>query len=130
MYRPHRFQLRKKFLCPQRPSALTPPQLDLDDAVGHTQHPGLQRLRSKWGSGRSHSEKPLTSALERWRQAMNNMSQLDRMCQIVLYLLCWGESAQVRFIPERLCFIFKRADDYYRSPECQNRVDPVPVSVR
>ncbi|KAH9980651.1 hypothetical protein BJV77DRAFT_955382, partial [Russula vinacea] len=30
--------------------------LDLDDAVGHTQNPGLQRLRSKRGSGHSHSE--------------------------------------------------------------------------
>jgi hypothetical protein len=70
--------------------------------------------------------KSLTSALERWRQAMNNMSQYDRMRQIALYLLCWGEAAQVRFVPECLCFIFKCADDYYRSPECQNRVDPVP----
>src|SRR6266436_67961 len=101
-------------------------QLDLDDAVGHTQNPGLQRLRSKRGGARSHSEKSLTSALERWRQAMNNMSQYDRMRQIALYLLCWGEAAQVRFMPECLSFIFKCADDYYRSPECQNRVDPVP----
>ena len=30
------------------------------------------------------------------------------------------------FTPECLCFIFKCADDYYRSPECQNRVEPVP----
>ena len=56
---------------------------------------------------------------------MNNMSQYDRMRQIVPYLLCWGEAAQLRFIPECLCFIFKCADDYYRSPECQNGVQPV-----
>ena len=101
-------------------------QLDLDDAVGHTQNPGLQRLRSKRGGGRNQTEKSLTGALERWRQAMNNMSQYDRMRQIALYLLCWGEAAQVRFVPECLCFIFKCADDYYRSSECQNRIDPVP----
>ncbi|KAI0049527.1 glycosyltransferase family 48 protein [Auriscalpium vulgare] len=100
-------------------------QLDLDDAVGHTQNPGLQRLKSKRG-GRSTHEKSLNSALDRWRQAMNNMSQYDRMRQIALYLLCWGEAAQVRFVPECLCFIFKCADDYYRSPDCQNRVEPVP----
>ena len=41
-------------------------------------------------------------------------------------MLLWGEAAQVRFVLECLCFIFKCADDYYRSPECQNRVDPVP----
>ena len=104
-------------------------QLDLDDAVGHTQNPGLQRLRSKRGSGCNHSEKTLTSALKHWHQAMN-MSQYDRVRQIALYLLCWGESAQVRFVPECLCFIFKCANDYYRSPECQNRVDPVPVPLR
>ncbi|EUC58194.1 1,3-beta-glucan synthase, partial [Rhizoctonia solani AG-3 Rhs1AP] len=50
----------------------------------------------------------------------------DRLRQIALYLLCWGEAAQVRFVPECLCFIFKCADDYYRSPECQNRQEPVP----
>ena len=102
-------------------------QLDLDDAVGHTQNPGLQRLKSIKGRGPKNAhEKSLNSALDRWRQAMNNMSQYDRMRQIALYLLLWGEAAQVRFVPECLCFIFKCADDYYRSPECQNRMDPVP----
>ena len=57
---------------------------------------------------------------------MNNMSQYDHMRQTALYLLCWGESAQVQFVPVCLCFIFKCADDYYRSPECQNRVNPIP----
>jgi 1,3-beta-glucan synthase len=102
-------------------------QLDLDDAVGQTQNPGLQRLRStKRGVATKGGSKSLNSATERWRQAMNNMSQYDRMRQIALYLLCWGEAAQVRFMPECLCFIFKCADDYYRSPECQSRVQPVP----
>jgi 1,3-beta-glucan synthase len=99
-------------------------QLDLDDAVGQNQNPGLQRLKSV--KRKKPSQKSLDSALDRWRQAMNNMSQYDRMRQIALYLLCWGEAAQVRFVPECLCFIFKCADDYYRSPECQNRVDAVP----
>ncbi|KAF6751110.1 1,3-beta-glucan synthase [Ephemerocybe angulata] len=101
-------------------------QLDLDDAIGQTQNPGLNRLKSKRGGKRQPHEKSLSTALERWRQAMNNMSQYDRLRQIALYLLCWGEAAQVRFMPECLCFIFKCADDYYRSPECQNRVEPVP----
>jgi 1,3-beta-glucan synthase len=102
-------------------------QLDLDDAVGKTQNPGLQRLKSKKGvASKPAHEKSLDTAMERWRQAMNNMSQYDRLRQIALYLLCWGEAAQVRFMPECLCFIFKCADDYYRSPACQNRVEPVP----
>jgi 1,3-beta-glucan synthase len=96
-------------------------QLNLDDAVGQSQNPGLQRLKTVKGSNKS-----LDSALNRWRNAMNNMSQYDRLRQIALYLLCWGEAGNVRFVPECLCFIFKCADDYYRSPECQNKVEPVP----
>ncbi|KAF8740913.1 hypothetical protein AX14_006661 [Amanita brunnescens Koide BX004] len=102
-------------------------QLDLDDAIGQTQNPGLNRLKSvKRDAKRPQHEKSLNAALERWRQAMNNMSQYDRVRQLALYLLCWGEAASARFVPECLCFIFKCADDYYRSPECQNRIDPVP----
>lgn len=109
-------------------------QLDLDDAIGAAQNPGLARVRSvarrgnktKKAAPATAQEKSLDSATNRWRTAMNNMSQYDRLRQVALYLLCWGEAAQVRFMPECLCFIFKCADDYYRSPECQNRVDPVP----
>ncbi|KAF9005639.1 1,3-beta-glucan synthase [Cyathus striatus] len=101
-------------------------QLNLDDAVGQSQNPGLQRLKSVKGNVKTPNSKSLDSALNRWRNAMNNMSQYDRLRQIALYLLCWGEAGNVRFVPECLCFIFKCADDYYRSPECQNRVDPVP----
>ncbi|KAH9484288.1 1,3-beta-D-glucan synthase [Psilocybe cubensis] len=100
-------------------------QLNLDDAVGQSQNPGLQRLKSVKG-GKNAGPKSLDSATNRWRNAMNNMSQYDRLRQIALYLLCWGEAGNVRFVPETLCFIFKCADDYYRSPECQNKMEPVP----
>ncbi|KAF8798014.1 1,3-beta-glucan synthase [Phlegmacium glaucopus] len=100
-------------------------QLNLDDAVGQSQNPGLQRLKSSKGGSKSAGTKSLDTALNRWRNAMNNMSQYDRLRQIALYLLCWGEAGNVRFVPECLCFIFKCADDYYRSPECQSRVEPV-----
>lgn len=100
-------------------------QLNLDDAVGQTNNPGLQRLKSVKGAKNSK----LDSAQQRWRNAMNNMSQYDRLRQVALFLLCWGEAGNVRFVPECLCFIFKCADDYYRSPECQNRVEPVPEGV-
>ena len=67
----------------------------------------------------------LEAAEYRWKTRMNRMSQHDRARQIALYLLLWGEANQTRFMPECLCFIFKCADDYYNSPECQNRVEPV-----
>ncbi|EJT52400.1 1,3-beta-glucan synthase [Trichosporon asahii var. asahii CBS 2479] len=106
-------------------------QLDLDDAIGAVNNPGLSRVRSVARRGKGPApatarEKSLDSAMSRWRTAMNNMSQYDRLRQVALYLLCWGEAAQVRFMPECLCFIFKCADDYYRSPECQNRMEAVP----
>ncbi|KAI9626418.1 hypothetical protein H4Q26_017882 [Puccinia striiformis f. sp. tritici PST-130] len=65
-------------------------QLDLDDAIGQTSNAVLA------------SAKSLESARNRWRQAMSNMSSYDRMRQLALYLLCWGEAAQVRFMPECL----------------------------
>lgn len=107
-------------------------QLDLDDAIGAVNNPGLSRVRSVARKGKkgpaagSAQGKSLESATTRWRTAMNNMSQYDRLRQVALYLLCWGEAAQIRFMPECLCFIFKSADDYYRSPECQNRMEAVP----
>jgi 1,3-beta-glucan synthase len=108
-------------------------QLDLDDAIGNAQNSvagRLVRAASKRAGGRppvpTASARNLGSAQTRWRQAMANMSAYDRLRQIALYLLCWGEASQVRYCPECLCFIFKCADDYYRSPECQNRIDPVP----
>lgn len=121
-------------------------QLDLDDAIGKAQTLGLGRgaslRRGPSAAGKkqapqakkqsrssalfSASSKSLESAATRWRDAMNRMNDYDRMRQIALWLLCWGEAGQVRLTPECLCFIFKCADDYYRSPECQNRMDPVP----
>lgn len=108
-------------------------QLDLDDAIGQANN-GVARLARKASrkagvksaAATPASVKTLDSAKQRWQQAMHQMSPYDRVRQLALYLLCWGEAAQVRFVPECLCFIFKCADDYYRSPECQNRSEPVP----
>ena len=108
-------------------------QLDLDDAIGKIQNPGLARAASMAQRGNASKRgstlfgtKSLENARARWRDAMYRMSDYDRVRQLALYLMCWGEGSQVRFVPECLCFIFKCADDYYRSPECQGRMDPVP----
>ncbi|KAJ7598311.1 hypothetical protein C8J56DRAFT_1091551, partial [Mycena floridula] len=44
---------------------------------------------------------------------MNNMSQYDRLRHVALRRKCDSS-------------VFKCADDYYRSPECQNSADTVP----
>ncbi|SPO05075.1 probable 1,3-beta-D-glucan synthase subunit [Cephalotrichum gorgonifer] len=114
--------------------------LDLDDAVGfaNMKGKGLRRKtkkKKKKGNDEDQTEADALQDLEgddsleaaefRWKTRMNRMSQHDRTRQIALYLLCWGEANQVRFMPECLCFIFKCADDYLNSPACQNSVEPV-----
>ncbi|KAF4974081.1 hypothetical protein FZEAL_8982 [Fusarium zealandicum] len=113
--------------------------LDLDDSVGfgNTKGKGLKR-KKKGGKKKKDAEAneaetlqdlegddSLEAAEYRWKTRMNRMSQHDRVRQIGLYLLCWGEANQVRFMPECLCFIFKCADDYLNSPACQALVEPV-----
>ncbi|KID92565.1 beta-1,3-glucan synthase catalytic subunit [Metarhizium guizhouense ARSEF 977] len=115
--------------------------LDLDDAVGfaNSSTKGLRR-KAKNKKKKKNAEENVNEAdalqdlegddsLEaaefRWKTRMNRMSQHDRVRQIALYLLCWGEANQVRFMPECLCFIFKCADDYLNSPACQALVEPV-----
>ncbi|PVU98499.1 hypothetical protein BB560_005660, partial [Smittium megazygosporum] len=66
----------------------------------------------------------LSNFVENWRAKMNSMSQYDKTRQIALWLLIWGESSNLRFCPELLCFLFKLAEDYYKSPICQQKVEP------
>ena len=118
--------------------------LDLDDAVGFANmklgkgsrktRKARKAAKKKAGANPENEEQTLESlegdnSLEaaeyRWKTRMNRMSQHDRVRQIALYLLCWGEANQVRFMPEALCFIFKCADDYLHSAACQNMVEPV-----
>lgn len=118
--------------------------LDLDDAVGfanmklgkaNRRTRKARKAAAKKNKANPQNEEQTLEAMEgdnsleaaeyRWKTRMNRMSQHDRARQIALYLLCWGEANQVRFMPEALCFIFKCADDYLHSPECQSRVEPV-----
>ncbi|OQD74519.1 hypothetical protein PENDEC_c010G03181 [Penicillium decumbens] len=118
--------------------------LDLDDAVGFANMKlgkadrktrKARKAAQKAAKQNPENEEETLEALEgdnsleaaeyRWKSRMNRMSQHDRARQVALYLLIWGEANQVRFLPECICFIFKCADDYYSSPECQNRVEPV-----
>ncbi|KAK4242840.1 glycosyltransferase [Achaetomium macrosporum] len=112
--------------------------LDLDDAVGFANLKGKDRKRTRKNKNKKGDAENEADALEdlegddsleaaeyRWKTRMNRMSQHDRVRQLALYLLIWGEANQVRFMPECLCFIFKCADDYLNSPACQNMVEPV-----
>lgn len=114
-------------------------QLDLDDAVGFANMKIKGARRTKKAKAKKNADpgdeaeklaaldgdNSLEAAEYRWKSKMNRMSQQERVRQIALFLLCWGEANQVRFMAECLCFIFKCADDYYNSPECQQKVEPV-----
>ncbi|KAF4556249.1 1,3-beta-glucan synthase component FKS1 [Elsinoe fawcettii] len=115
--------------------------LDLDDAVGFANmklgkaNRRTRKARKAAKKANPQNEEQTLESLEgdnsleaaeyRWKSRMNKMSQHDRVRQLALYLLCWGEANQVRFMPEALCFVFKCADDFLHSPACQNRVEPV-----
>ncbi|CDR40823.1 CYFA0S05e04896g1_1 [Cyberlindnera fabianii] len=124
-------------------------QLDLDDDVGF-RNMNLGKLSRKARKAKKKSKKTkkavdvhgaenteetlnalegdnsLEAADYRWKAKMNKLTPLERVRDIALYLLCWGEANQVRFTPECLCFIYKCAFDYLMSPACQQRQEPVP----
>jgi 1,3-beta-glucan synthase len=118
--------------------------LDLDDAVGFA-NMNLGKANRRTRKARKAAKKKandsagneqetldayegdnsLEAAEFRWKTRMNRMSQHDRVRQVALYLLCWGEANQVRFMPELMCFIFKCADDYLNSPAGQAQTEPI-----
>ncbi|SGZ48571.1 CIC11C00000002814 [Sungouiella intermedia] len=123
-------------------------QQDLDDSLGFA-NMNLGKLGKKARKASKKSKKArkaieehgqdldaLASELEgdysldaaeiKWKAKMNVLSPEERVRDIALYLLLWGEANQVRFTPECLCFIYKTAMDYLMSPQCQQRQEPVP----
>ncbi|KAK1917102.1 hypothetical protein P3342_011947 [Pyrenophora teres f. teres] len=118
--------------------------LDLDDAVGFANmnlgKANRRTRKARKAAKKKASENPgneqevldayegdnsLEAAEYRWKTRMNRMSQQDRVRQVALYLLCWGEANQVRFMPELMCFIFKCADDWLNSPAGQAQTEPI-----
>ncbi|AMD21839.1 HFL017Cp [Eremothecium sinecaudum] len=119
-------------------------QLDMDDEVGF-RNMKLGKLSRKARKAKKKSKKAMEGAIDtdatlsqlegdnsleaadfRWKAKMNKLSPLERVRQIALYLLMWGEANQVRFTSECLCFLYKCALDYLDSPLCQQRREPVP----
>ena len=123
-------------------------QLDMDDAVGF-RNMNIGKLSRKARKLKKKKKKEMQEAMEngenteetlekiegdnsleaadfRWKAKMNVLTPAERIQQIALYLLIWGEANQVRFTPECLCFIYKCALDYLESPQCQQRVEPMP----
>jgi 1,3-beta-glucan synthase len=57
----------------------------------------------------------LEEAKREWRERMESMADCDRVAQLSLFLLIWGEASTLRYMPELLCFIFYIAEGYRES---------------
>lgn len=95
-------------------------QMDILDAVGwegfnNYGYPKIYNAKSRFGKSNSFdtSNFQLAAAKKNWCFHMNTLTTEERITQIILYLLCWGEANQIRFMPECLCFIYKCALDYW-----------------
>ncbi|KAI9313404.1 1,3-beta-glucan synthase component-domain-containing protein [Dichotomocladium elegans] len=60
----------------------------------------------------------LEKSYERWKIHMRSLSNEEKIRDLALYLLIWGEAAVVRYTPEALCFLFKICSDYYNGGDC------------
>lgn len=94
-------------------------QLDIDDANASTSE--IEKPKKKT----IHS---LEDAERQWYLNMNSLSATDCVIQIALYLLCWGEANNIRFMPECLCFIFKCCNDYYYALDADGPIQNVTPS--
>ncbi|KAI9484674.1 1,3-beta-glucan synthase component-domain-containing protein [Zychaea mexicana] len=67
--------------------------------------------------------KRLENAEERWKIRMRSLTNEEKIRDLALYLLIWGESAVVRYTPETLCFLYKLASDYYAAATASSEND-------
>ncbi|KAI8576132.1 hypothetical protein K450DRAFT_295631 [Umbelopsis ramanniana AG] len=89
-------------------------QLEVDEETMQGESNDRTSKDSKASIGISH----LGNMEDAWKKKMNTMSNRERVRQIALYLLIWGEAAVVRYTSEVICFVFKLADDYYNGRDC------------
>lgn len=85
--------------------------LDIDDTFG------LANVNSNGKIKKSKNEyvSSLEQSESQWCLNMKSLSPTNCVIQVALYILCWGEANNIRFMPECLCFIFKCCNDYYYS---------------
>lgn len=94
-------------------------QLDLDDAVGDKN--AATRVAENQENEKNQT---LAEAEEHWRCKMEQMSDSERITQLALWLMIWGEASVIRFCPEALCFIFKLANDAVENKLTSKAVAP------
>lgn len=104
-------------------------QMDLVDSVGFDNFTSDGRVKPRADKFAEDSQfHSLKQAESRWTANMNSLSATDCVIQVALYLLCWGEANNIRFMPECLCFIFKCCNDFYYSLDVDSPVKNVTPS--
>ncbi|VEU22111.1 DEKNAAC103104 [Brettanomyces naardenensis] len=73
-------------------------------------------------------EFPLKVTAERWVKNMSAFLPEDRVIQLAIYLLIWGEANSIRFMPECICFIFKCCVDTFYSLDFFKDLTPLTAS--
>lgn len=67
--------------------------------------------------------KSLERSEERWLLKMRKLTNEEKVRDLAIYLMLWGEAAVTRYTPETLCFLFKLASDYYQHGDCPDVVE-------
>ncbi|KAI8967273.1 1,3-beta-glucan synthase component-domain-containing protein [Mycotypha africana] len=55
----------------------------------------------------------LKRAQAQWDECMRQLTNMEKLQHLALYLCIWGEAGPLRYTPEALCFLFKVASDHY-----------------
>lgn len=97
-------------------------QLDIDDEFGFANVKMNGKPRDKLITIKS-----LQESEENWANTMNVMEPIDCVVQVALYLLCWGEANNIRFMPECLCFIFKCCNDYFYNLNPDSKIESAKI---
>lgn len=59
----------------------------------------------------------LAASRNLWKAYIQNLTYSGMISHVGLYLLCWGEANNIRFMPECICFIFKCCVDLLEAHE-------------
>ncbi|ODQ82473.1 glycosyltransferase family 48 protein [Babjeviella inositovora NRRL Y-12698] len=92
-------------------------QLDVDDTIGYANAKETGAPKDVFGIRSAGFDEGFSMDKTEilWNKNMAGLLPADCVTQVALYLLCWGEANNVRFMPECLCFIFKCCNDYFYS---------------
>ncbi|KAI8074154.1 1,3-beta-glucan synthase component-domain-containing protein [Gongronella butleri] len=91
-------------------------QLDLDlrhtrPASANSDPTASDAARKRRKKKTNATDQLLAQANQEWQAMMVALSDVQRLEQLALFLLIWGEASTLRYMPELLCFIFRLAND-------------------